>query len=841
MVHPYLRRRRKEEPVEYPHECLVPVLERTLGVPLFQEQVMKLAIVAADYTPGEADQLRRDMAAWRRSGRIEKHRERLVGRMEQKGIAREFGERVFEQIRGFGEYGFPECVVGSTRVIDADTGTWIAIEDAVTGKHPLRSTITCNPELKLEKRHVVAARASGRKRVFRLRTQLGREIEASGEHPFLTIAGWKKLKDLEVGEAVATARSLPLRTKTRWPRHELIVLGDLVSEGNLCHPSTFYFYTQDADHCAEFLRCVERFENTEAVVERHHGCFSVRVRRIDRSRPTQAVEWAKRLGLWGCDAHAKRLPDEVFRLHIDDVGLLLARMWEGDGHISVVGRSVSYDTASRRLAHDVQHLLLRLNIVARLYERNRLFRGRKVRGFVVTITGAENFGRFYQHVGKKYLGAKKRAKARLLAVPNDARMSKDVIPSAVTDVIRAAREKTKTTWNAIGRATGLGMREIQSVSDGKRGFRRWVIRRLGKHLKSPELRRLADSEVYWDRIVSITDAGVQETYDLEVEGNHNFLANDFVVHNSHAASFALIAYATSWMRCHYLPEFTCSLLNAQPMGFYSPATIVGDAQRHGLEIRPIDVTCSAWDCTLEETGDEFGFAVRMGLRWVRGIQIVEGQRIVDARVVRAFESLEDFVRRAQVSGRIHATLVEAGALGALERERREALWQMRGWLARKDDSMELGGDVDGAAEFAKLSKLDEIFWDYQTSDHSTRGHPLAPLRAELAARHWPDARTLSRGRDGQRMEYVGIAICRQQPGTASGVVFMTLEDETGFVNLVVWAQVFAEYASVIRTASLLGVTGKLQVQEGIVHLIAERVWIPELSRAVIGLASRDFH
>ncbi len=554
MVHPYLRRRRKEEPVEYPHACLVPVLERTLGVPLFQEQVMKLAIVAADYTPGEADQLRRDMAAWRRSGRIEKHRERLVGRMEQKGIAREFGERVFEQIRGFGEYGFPECLVGSTRVIDADTGTWIAIEDAVTGKHPLRSTLTCSDELKLEKRHVIAAKASGRKRVFRLRTELGREIEASGEHPFLTIAGWKKLKDLETGETVATARA---------------------------------------------------------------------------------------------------------------------------------------------------------------------------------------------------------------------------------------------------------------------------------------------SEVFWDRIVSITDAGMQETYDLEVEGNHNFLANDFVVHNSHAASFALIAYATSWMRCHYLAEFTCSLLNAQPMGFYSPATIVGDAQRHGLAIRPIDVTCSAWDCTLEEAADDFGFAVRMGLRWVRGIQLAEGQRIVDARAARPFASLEDFVRRAEVSTRIHTTLAEAGALGGLEAERRDALWQVRGWLVRKDDAMELSGEV-GDPEFAKLTKLDEIFWDYQTTDHSTRGHPLAPLRSELAQR-WPDARTISRGRDGQRTEYVGIAICRQQPGTASGVVFMTLEDETGFVNLVVWAQVFAQYASVIRTASLLGVTGKLQVQEGIVHLIAESVWIPELSRAVIGLASRDFH
>jgi error-prone DNA polymerase len=161
-------------------------------------------------------------------------------------------------------------------------------------------------------------------------------------------------------------------------------------------------------------------------------------------------------------------------------------------------------------------------------------------------------------------------------------------------------------------------------------------------------------------------------------------------------------------------------------------------------------------------------------------------------------------------------------------------------VRREDESLDLGGDVN-AASFAALSRMDEIFWDYRASDHSTRGHPLAPLRAELRARRWPDARTVAKGRDGQRLEYVGIVICRQQPGTAGGVTFMTLEDETGFVNLVVWAQVFAEYASIIKTTSLLGVTGRLQVQEGIVHLIAERVWHPDLSRTVAHVDSRDFH
>jgi error-prone DNA polymerase len=443
MVHPYLRRRNGEEPVAYPHSCLEPVLAKTLGVPLFQEQVMRLAVVAADYTPGEADQLRRDMAAWRRSGRIEKHRERLVTRMQQKGIAFEFAERVFEQIRGFGEYGFPE---------------------------------------------------------------------------------------------------------------------------------------------------------------------------------------------------------------------------------------------------------------------------------------------------------------------------------------------------------------------------------------------------------------------------------------SHAASFALISYATAWLKCHYPAEFACSLLNAQPMGFYSPATIVGDAQRHGVEVRPIDVAASDWDCTIEPSphallppgggeaptfslppqgggpgwGDGWGAAVRIGLRYVQGLGERERQHILAARAAAPFASLDDFVARTGLDKRALSMLAEAGALAGFDHNRRAALWRVRGALRARDDTLRLAAPEPEPA-FADLYAIETVLWDYRTSQHSVRGHPLAPLRAELRARRLPDARTVATLRDGQRLSYAGIVICRQRPGTASGVTFMTLEDETGFVNVVLWRQVFAAHTVLAKTASFLGVTGRLQVQQGVVHLVAETLWPPRLPTRPATPASRDFH
>ena len=434
MVHPYLRRRNGEEPVEYPHPSLEPVLKKTLGVPLFQEQVIRLAVVAADYTPGEADQLRRDMAAWRRTGRIERHRERLTRRMEAKGIAPEFAERVFEQIRGFGEYGFPE---------------------------------------------------------------------------------------------------------------------------------------------------------------------------------------------------------------------------------------------------------------------------------------------------------------------------------------------------------------------------------------------------------------------------------------SHAASFALIAYATAWMRQHYPEVFACSLLNAQPMGFYSAATIVEDAKRHGVDVRGIDALASEWDCTLEPlaarpprhrtTPGTEGlvdakprFAMRMGARYVKGLSEGSWQQLRDARRRRPFRSIEDVVERTRLDEGSLLRLAESGAFDEFVRNRREALWRVRGRVRLPATGLPVELDERPVA-LRELDTFETISWDYDASRHSARAHPLEPLRDAMREQRLPDARTIRDTPDGRRVRYAGLVICRQRPGTASGVVFLTLEDETGFVNVVVWSQVFQDHDLLVKTSTFLGVTGRLQSESGVTHIIADTFWTPKLKLQPRTGGSRDFH
>lgn len=454
MVHPYLRRRRGEEPVEYPHPNLEPILAKTLGVPLFQEQVMKLAMVAADYTPGEADQLRRDMAAWRKTGQMEKHQATIIERMVAKGIERDFAERVFEQIRGFGEYGFPE---------------------------------------------------------------------------------------------------------------------------------------------------------------------------------------------------------------------------------------------------------------------------------------------------------------------------------------------------------------------------------------------------------------------------------------SHAASFSLIAYATAWVRAFYPTVFTCALLNAWPMGFYSPASIVADARRHGLVLRPVDVLFSQWECTLEPVspGADRDFAIRMGARFVKGLGPGEWEKVRRARsdgaaadgetdsrwVGTGADGVARFLRHAGLDADARLVLSQAGAFRSFSSDRRAAVWESLDWMVGTaplqpdpDGTGEASGEdrtrlfVDGSADAqpvhlqgAPMDQAEEIAWDYLASIHSTAAHPLEPYRAWLSERAYPTAAAVRRLADRAEVSVIGMVICRQRPETAGGTVFMTLEDETGFVNLVIWRDRFEELRSVVLTGSFLGIRGRVQNAEGVVHVVVTDAWHAELPHHAVATGSRDFH
>ena len=315
---------------------------------------------------------------------------------------------------------------------------------------------------------------------------------------------------------------------------------------------------------------------------------------------------------------------------------------------------------------------------------------------------------------------------------------------------------------------------------------------------------------------------------------------------SHAASFALIGYATAWLKCHHPEVFCCGILNAQPMGFYSAATLIDDLKRHAGVVRPIDVCHSDWDCTLERTADG-ALAVRMGLRFVKGLSELEGQRVAAGR---PYTRMHELARRANLSERALRKLAHAGALAglsatpdqpAMQADRRAALWNARGLAAEAATPLDLPTYDADAPRFDPLDALETIRWDYASMAHSTRGHPLEPLRDALRAQGLPDAATVAQIPDGRFCRYAGIAICRQRPGTAGGVTFMTLEDESGFVNVVLWRRVFDRYHLLAKTEPFLGVSGTIQKEEGVVHLVAKHLWQPNLTLKPAAKRSRDFH
>jgi error-prone DNA polymerase len=236
------------------------------------------------------------------------------------------------------------------------------------------------------------------------------------------------------------------------------------------------------------------------------------------------------------------------------------------------------------------------------------------------------------------------------------------------------------------------------------------------------------------------------------------------------------------------------------------------------------------------------FAVRMGLRFVKGLGEKDGDRFLAARTAASFASLADVARRTGLNRQALGALAEAGAFESLGLSRRSALWEAPGAVHDTRLTLPLSDPCDTAVPaFPPLDPGEAIAWDYRTSSHSVRGHPMASLRSALRRQGLYDAKTVQATSSGTTVRYAGIVTHRQRPPTASGVTFMTLEDETGFVNLVIWDRVFQEFSVLVRTASLLGVTGTVESKENVINLIARRLWIPRAVTMRESIKSRDFH
>ena len=563
MVHPYLRRRAGREEITVPHPDLEPILRRTLGVPLFQEQLLRMAMATAGFTGGEAEELRRAFG-FKRSERAMKEVEvKLRAGMARQGISGEAAEAIIHSITAFALYGFPECVAGDTRVIDAESGRSVRIADVVEGRAALTHTLACDPDLKIRPRRVLAATASGSRMVYRLRTFLGREVVATPEHLVLTETGWRPLGSLQFDDHVATAE-----------------------------------------------------------------------------------------------------PDA-----------------------SCVG---------------------------------------------------------------------------------------------------------------------------------------------------------------WDCVLSVDPEGMSPTYDLAVEDDHNFVADGLVVHNSHAASFALLAYASAYLKAHHPAAFYAALLNNQPMGFYDPATIVNDAGRHGQVIHPADVNYSSWLCTIEPTGESTGEptgspagAVRLGLRYVRGLREEAGRRLEAERTWRPFASVEDLVKRGGLRRDEVAQLARVGALASLEPERRAALWEAERAGRPAGALYEELAVPPAASPLRPMTAEERLLADYEGTGLTLGPHPMAFRRGRLLRMGVSRAADLAAFRHGAWVKVAGAVVVRQRPGTAKGFVFLNLEDETGLINVIVRPALFQRHRLALVNESFLLIEGTLQRQDNVTSVRAER--LAPLRHRLESVPSRDFH
>jgi len=283
------------------------------------------------------------------------------------------------------------------------------------------------------------------------------------------------------------------------------------------------------------------------------------------------------------------------------------------------------------------------------------------------------------------------------------------------------------------------------------------------------------------------------------------------------------------------------------MGFYAPAQIVSDAKKHGVEVRPVCVNASRWDCTLEPTDDESRFAVRLGMRMVKGLANANGAAIVANRADRPFVSVDDLWRRAAVPSAALVQLAEADAFGpALEFARREALWAIK---ALRDEQLPLFAaaaaretdpvpEVDEPAVMLRpMTAGSEVVEDYGHVGLTLRSHPIAFLRADLHTRRIISCTDAMQARDGRWLEAAGLVLVRQRPGSAKGVMFITLEDETGIANLVVWPQTFEKFRRSVMTASILAVRGRIQREGEVVHLVAYQ--LTDLSAELASVGARD--
>ncbi|MEZ6149942.1 MAG: DNA polymerase III subunit alpha [Pirellulaceae bacterium] len=868
MVDDYVAVKHKRKEAVYLHEVLKDILEETNGVMVYQEQVMRILNrlggieLAAAYTCIKA---------------ISKKKEALIAQNESKfmegatdkGLTEKQAREMWEMILKFAGYGFNKCVVGNTLVTHAETGEQTTVGELFRNRRDWTIHALGN-DWQLRPREVSDVVWNGRKRVYRVRTQRGAEIVATANHPLRTVDGWTLIENLAIGDRVAAARELRCAGDVSWPQYRLIVLAGLLAEGNTCHPSCLYYYNNDRSSVDDFVTAVSEFDDTVArVTTRRGNCFEVcvgtgRDAKFTKgnvpwnARPNDALDsatvavkdrqttpkrsgafhWAEQLGLLGKSAAEKSIPAEVFRLIDDDVILFVGRLWSGDGFMGASGQMPYYATSSMQFAKDVQQLLLRLGVVSRIH--NKVFRyryggqSRQREGFTVHLLGKESVARFVEKIAPHAIGRESQVAAfeEYLATVSTTATSKDTIPASIRQTVNVARVAKGLGWRQLESQSGMSMKEFYGQgSVGKVGFRRSTIGRLGAFLKEPALEELAESDVYWDTIVSIEPAGIQDTYDLEVEEDHNFVAGSLIVHNSHSTAYALLAYQTAYLKAHYPVEFMAALLSGDIPGrnFKRKDSLIEhieDCTRMGIEVVHPNVNSSDVDFTVKDKKIYFALSAIKGCGG-GAAEAISAERKKNG----PFKSIFEFCERVEASGCNRAaieTLIKAGAFDETGAKRSQLMAVVEKAIQagasmhadRRSGQMNLFGEeiatpeeelptnnmpeMDEFADKPKLMMEKEVLGMYLSA------HPLEEYQALLATFCSHETTNLKDVKDRQEVIVGGMISSiklantkNPKPGASSKYANFDLEDVQGAVRCICWPDGYEKIGHLIQPEAVV--------------------------------------
>jgi len=845
MIPDFINRKHGRAKLTYEHPLMEKYLQETHGIMVYQEQVMQIASEMAGFSMGEADILRRAMGKKDRE-MMAQQRAKFVQGAKARGISEKKAEKIFDLMAPFAGYAFNKCLTGDTQIEMAD-----GAQRPIAGVSAGDMVLTRDGPFR-----ALGVRPSGVRQVGQLLLANGMTVRCTPDHPVFTPLGWVNVEDLTRDDFVAVARELPCGPRMV-PEHFPSLLGYALSEGSLGYDSHFYLYSTGPDEIEDMRQILSTFTNTATRVEqRAEGkTRSIRPVRIDRKAPSGAVEFLfKECGLQGKGALAKRVPPIVDGWNRTAIAILVGKLFQGDGCIHVKTRSIFYATSSAALAKDVRRLLLKLCILSTIHRKTFAYRGERRPGYTVNLLGGRSaYVRFQNLVGPHLVGRRRAALATLVASYCGmkavlARGTVDVLPESLyQEPLREAVRKRYPSLKAGCRALGIAYRLL--FTDGrKRGIRRDTLAYLADRLDSPQLQALAESATGWSRPRGFVLEGLEPTYDFEVPVARNFIANGIVVHNSHAAAYALVAYQTAFLKANYPVEFMAALLTSEMGDTDKIVRYIEECRAMGIQVLPPGVNLSGVQFSV------VGETIRFGLAAIKNVGEAAIQSILETRKEKGtFPSLFDFCRRVDlrlVNRRVIESLIKAGAF--------DSLGVTRGHLlASLDEAMEAGqrhqrdrlqGQVslfdvigEGSAGSStpvaapEPSKPDQqpteresdqlLAYEKEVLGFYLSGHPLTRLAPD-AERHGAIPISQLAGKsDGSRVVLFGQVTAMREIATKSGdrMAFATLEDMGGSVEITVFPEPFRLGGAHLRSGQPILVRGRVDGAEEGRKVLAEEI------------------